>query len=1191
MNEIDSHMEITVSPENDVEVRRITFTNHSDETRNIEVTSYAEIVLNTAAAEIAHPAFSNLFVQTQILPQQNAILCSRRPRTAEEKLPWIGHLLLVHGNEFGSVSFETDRAQFIGRGGNLSSPAALKNPSPLSNSEGSVLDPIASIRRTIQLAPKESATVTLVSGIAPTREEILGLVEKYQDQTIADRCFELAWTHGSIVLRHLNTTEAEAQLYGRLASALLYNQPARRANPSILIRNQRGQRNLWSFGISGDLPVVLLYSTRADRIDLVRQIVQAHAYWRLKGLAADLVILNEDDSVYRQSLHDQILNLVAANNATQLIDKPGGIFLRRADQLSAEDKILFETVARIVLHDENGTLADQLQNRVRPEPLPPPLRVRSRNATEPPVELSARDLIFFNGIGGFTRDGHEYVITLNPSQVTPAPWVNVLANPNFGTLISESGGSYSWSENCHEFRLTPWNNDAVTDSSGEAFYIRDEQSGKFWSPTPLPARGESPYVSRHGFGYSVFEHTEDGISSELCIYVCINEPAKFAVFKLKNNSERRRRLSVTGYWEWVLGEIRQKSAMHVATEIDQQTGALLARNSYNTDFEGRVAFVTSTEFIRSFTADRMEFFGRNGTLAQPAALRRARLSGKTGAGFDPCAALQAPLELEPGQEREIVFILGTGKNVETARDLARRFQNLQTCREELQKVWDFWKQTLGAVQVETPEPALNLLANGWLLYQTIACRLWARTGFYQSGGAFGFRDQLQDAMTLVHTRRELLREQLLRVAAHQFREGDVQHWWHPPVGRGVRTHFSDDYLWLPLATCRYVEAVGDTGVLDSEIPFLESRALRPDEESNYDLPQRSAESGTLYEHCVRAIKYGLKFGEHGLPLMGCGDWNDGMNLVGEKGKGESVWLAFFLYEVLKQFFILAGLRGDKVFAQECESQRKTLAENIEKNGWDGQWYRRAYFDNGEPLGSAQNPECQIDSLPQSWAIISNAGSQDRARTALDAVVHRLVRREAGLIQLFDPPFDKSQLEPGYIKGYVPGVRENGGQYTHAAIWTIMAFALTGENSRAWELFKLINPVLHTSTPEEIARYKTEPYVMAADVYSVSPHTGRGGWTWYTGSAGWMYRLILETFLGLELAVDELRFTPKAPLDWKTFKLDYRYRDTVYHISCLNVSGTWKVPPKIFVDGKEQPNAALNLTDDRREHFVEVKFEL
>jgi cellobiose phosphorylase len=1191
LHEIETHTEIAVSPENDVEVRRITLTNHSDEARSIEVTSYAEIVLTTAAADLAHPAFSNLFIQTQIVPGQNAILYSRRPRASPEKLPWIGHLLLVNGHETGTVSFETDRAQFIGRGGNLTSPAALKNSSALSNSEGSVLDPIASIRRTLRLEPKESATVTLVSGIAPTREEIFSLVEKYQDQTIADRCFELAWTHGLIMLRHLNTTEVEAQLYGRLAGALLYHQAARRAVPSVLARNQRGQRNLWSFGISGDLPILLLYATNVDRVDLVRQIVQAHAYWRLKGLAADLVILNEDDSVYRQALHDQILNLVAANNATQLLDKPGGIFLRRVDQFSPEDKILLEAAARVVLHDDRGTLSEQLSRRTRPEPLPPQLRIRSRPEIEAAPGLPARELVFFNGLGGFTPDGREYVITLLPGAVTPAPWVNVLGNPNFGTLISESGGSYSWGENCHEFRLTPWNNDAVTDVSGEAFYIRDEQTGQFWSPTPLPVRSELPYVVRHGFGYSVFEHIQYGISSELWIYISINEPVKFAVLKLRNNSDRRRHLSLTGYWEWVLGEQRQKNAMHVATETDPQTSALFARNPYNTDFEGRVAFVASSELARSCTADRVEFLGRNGTPAQPAALRRTRLSGKTGVGLDPCAALQVPMELEPGQEREIAFILGAGQNLETARDLAGRFQNLQACRDELQKVWAFWGHTLSAVRVETPEPALNLLANGWLIYQTISCRMWARTGFYQSGGAFGFRDQLQDSMALVHTRPELLREQLIRAAAHQFREGDVQHWWHPPSGRGVRTHFSDDYLWLPCAACRYVETTGDTGVLDEVAPFLEARAVKPEEEAYYDLPQRSAESGTLYEHCVRAMKNGLKFGEHGLPLMGCGDWNDGMNLIGEKGKGESVWLAFFLYDGLKHFSILASRRGDKVFAQQCEEQAKTLHENIEKNAWDGQWYRRAYFDSGEPLGSAANPECQIDSLPQSWAVISGGGSQDRARTALDAVAHRLVRRESKLIQLFDPPFDKSPMEPGYIKGYVPGVRENGGQYTHAAIWAVMAFALAGETDRAWELLKFINPILHAQESEAVARYKAEPYVMAADVYSLPPHTGRGGWTWYTGSAGWMYRLILETLLGVELAVDELRFTPKVPQEWRSFKLDYRHRETVYHITCINVSGAWKVPPKIILDGIEQPGAALKLVDDCREHFVEVRFEL
>jgi cellobiose phosphorylase len=1188
-NKIDTHLQICISPEDDVEVRHLTVVNRSEVRRTIELTSFAEVALNTTVADLAHPAFSKLFVQTEILRDHHAILCSRRRRAPGEEWPWMFHLMLVQGKERREASFETDRARFIGRGRTATNPAALHDraTAALSNSHGSVLDPCVAVRRTIQLGPNEEAQVTVITGVAADRQTAQSLIEKYQDIQLAERALELSWTHGLVVLRHLNATEMDAQLFGRLASGLVFASGQRRANPSVIAQNRRGQSNLWSYGISGDLPIVLVRIHTADGIELVRQLLQAHAYWRLKGLSADLVIVNEDDSNYRQSLHDQIMGLVASGLEAQVVDKPGGVFVRRLELVSYEDLTLLQAVARISFSDEKGTVTRQLQRRRRPElALTPPKIARARTSQHSEaVRLQPRDLVFFNGLGGFTRDGREYVITLHPGQTTPAPWVNVIANPDFGAVVSESGSAYTWFENSHEFRLTPWHNDPITDLTGEAFYIRDERTGQFWSPAPGPACGATPYVTRHGFGYTVFEHTEAGIASELCLYVATDAPVKFAVLKLRNKSGQGRSLSLTGYWEWVLGESRSKNLMHVVTEVDPQSQALLARNSYNTDFPERVAFVDVSGIARSVTGDRGEFVGRNSDLTNPAAMTTERLSGKVGAGLDPCGAVQVKVELARDEEREIVFRLGAARSVAQAQELIQRFREPGASRNALESVWSFWNRTLTAVQIETPDLALNPLANGWLVYQTLSCRLWGRTGFYQSGGAFGFRDQLQDVMALVHSQPALVREHLLRAAAHQFLEGDVQHWWHPPTQRGVRTRFSDDYLWLPYVAAHYVRTTGDTGVLDEKAPFLESRALRPEEEAFYDRPQSSGEAASLYEHCVRAIKNGLRFGEHGLPLMGCGDWNDGMNLVGIHGRGESVWLAFFLHDVLERFLPLARGRHDDGFAAECVAHAAKLQENIELHAWDGQWYRRAYFDNGEPLGSAVNPECQIDSLPQSWSVISDAGTPDRRTLAMNAVSERLVRRHSRILQLFDPPFDKSPLEPGYIKGYLPGVRENGGQYTHAAVWTIMAFALMGDHKRAWDLFSFINPVLHATTPESAARYKAEPYVVAADVYGAAPHTGRGGWTWYTGSAGWLYRLILEVLLGVEVKGDRMKLTPRLPPDWPGCEIRYRYRETNYRITVSCAARSAAGAMTLSLDGETLSGPEIPLCDDRKEHRI------
>jgi cellobiose phosphorylase len=1185
---IDSHTEIAVSPEDDIELRRVTLTNRGTDERFLEITSYAEVVLAPHAQDLAHPAFSNLFVQTTLVPARQAIFCTRRPRSIGERPPHMLHLMTVQGQTVGDASFETDRSRFIGRGRTPANPIALSRIGALSNSEGPVLDPIVSIRRVVKLGPDESIRIDIITGAAETHEAAASLLEKYHDPRLADRVFELAWTHAHVVLQHLNAAETDAQVYGRLAGSVVYSTALRRANASVIARNRRGQNGLWGYGISGDLPIMLVRVRDQEGLNLVRQAVQAHAYWRNKGLAVDLVIWNEDHSVYRQELQDTITSLLAASPEAALLDKPGGVFVRRGEQLSEEDRVLLQAVARVILLEEAGTLAEQVEKRGRGDPVLPVLRI-ARRRPEPltAVEPPRRDLAYYNGFGGFTRDGREYVTILKPDATTPLPWANVIANANFGTVVTESGSVYTWAENSHEFRITPWYNDAVSDTSGEALYLRDEESGRFWSPTPLPARGAMPYVARHGFGYSIFEYEEDGIASALTIYVATDASVKFVHLKVVNRSGRTRRLSFTGFWELLLGELRHKTLMHIVTELDPKTGALFARNAYSQDFADRVVFFDTADSSRSVTGDRTEFLGRNGTAADPASMHRARLSNRVGAALDPAAAMQVIFELEDEQDREVIFTLGAARSADQARSLVQRFRGAASARAALEGVWNYWNRTLGVVYVQTPDDSVNFLANGWLLYQTLACRMWARTGYYQSGGAFGFRDQLQDSMALLHAEPRLLREQLLRAAARQFKEGDVQHWWHPPSGRGVRTHFSDDYLWLPFTACRYVLGTGDTGVLDERIPFIEGRPLRPEEESYYDQPHVSDDVGTLYEHCRRAITNGLRFGSHNLPLMGCGDWNDGMNLVGEHGKGESVWLAFFLYDVLTQFGEVARRRNDLSFAETCAAEASRLQRNIEEQAWDGLWYRRAYFDSGEPLGSSTNTECQIDSIPQSWSVLSGSGNPERSHTAMNEVDQRLVRRSTGLIQLFDPPFDHSDLNPGYIRGYVPGVRENGGQYTHAAVWTVMAFAAMKDSHRAWELFDLINPVAHASSARAIAVYKSEPYVVAADVYAVSPHTGRGGWTWYTGSAGWMYRLITESLLGLRLEVDRLIFTPCVPAEWKSYMVHYRYRETFYHVTISNPAGKSSIA-SITVDGKPLDGTAIPMVDDRKPHNVEIQ---
>jgi len=1187
-------LEVIVSPEDDAEIRRVSVTNLGAGAREIELTSYAELLLAPPAADAAHPAFSNLFVQTELLAGLGALLATRRVRSPAEPTVWAAHTVVVEGQPSGGAQYETDRARFLGRGRTIRTPMSVIDGRPLSNTAGSVLDPIFSLRRRIRLAPGESARLIFSTLAASSREAAVALADKYRDPATFERTVTLAWTQAQVQLHHLGIDPDEAHLFQNLAGRILYSDPTMRSAADVLRRNTAGPTALWAHQISGDIPIVLVRIDEPEDRGIVRQLLRAHEYWRMKGLAVDLVILNEKAHSYIQDFQTSLETLVRTSHSAPRPardETQGRVFILRRDLLAPTDHAALQAAARAILLSRHGTLAEQLA-RAEPAPgvgaLPPRRRARADSSVDgspPRLEFE-----FFNGVGGFLDGGREYVTVLGEGQWTPAPWINVIANPAFGFQVSESGAGYTWAVNSRENQLTPWSNDAVSDPPGEAIYVRDEETGALWGPTLLPIREDaSPYIARHGQGYSRFEHTSHGISLELLQFVPPEDPIKVSRLTLQNHSGRSRRLSVTFYVEWVLGASRSANAPSIVTEIDPDTGALLARNAWNDDFAGRVAFADLGGRQTAWTGDRAEVVGRNGTLDHPAMLERgAPPSGRVGPALDPCAALQATVEMPPGGREEIVFFLGQTSTVEAARALITRYRTVDLDL-ALNAIKTHWDDTLGAVQVKTPDRSMDLMLNRWLLYQTLACRVWARSAFYQAGGAYGFRDQLQDVMALVVAKREVAREHLLRAAARQFVEGDVQHWWHPPSGRGVRTRISDDSLWLPYALTHYLETTGDTTLLDEVIPFLEGPAIPPGQEDAYSQPTVSAERGTLFEHCARALDRSLSVGAHGLPLMGTGDWNDGMNRVGPEGRGESVWLGWFLHATLWEFARLADARGESARADAWRNHVRALKVSLERHAWDGDWYRRAYFDDGTPLGSIANPECRIDSIAQSWGVISGAAEPARAARAMAAVEEYLVRRDQELILLFTPPFDRSPMDPGYIKGYPPGVRENGGQYTHAAIWTVMAFAALGDGDKANELFSILNPINRTSTRAGVHRYKGEPYVAAADVYAEYPHVGRGGWTWYTGSAGWMYRAGLESLLGFRLRGAVLHLDPCIPRAWPRYEIAFRYHASRYEITVENPRGVTRGISTIEIDGVllTAPGTGIPLVGDGATRRVRV----
>ena len=1186
---IESETEVVVTPEDDVEIRRITLINRSLRKRRLNLTSYLELALAPHNADRQHPAFNKLFIQTEAIPLQEALLAYRRPRSADDPPIFVAHRFTLQQAEGEALRFETDRRRFIGRGRTLADP--MGGQGELGNSEGFVLDPILSLRRSVVLSPGQRVEVSLVLAAGETREDVLGLMSKYGDPHAIDRAMDFAWAAAQLELRLLHIQPDAARWFQQLASHVLFPGPLLRSPAERLRENRTGQAGLWAHGISGDLPIALVVIGEARDLPLVRQVLQAHTYWRMHGLVADLIILNEEAGGYTQPLREQLERLIQSHATTTGVERPGGVFLRSAELLAAEDLTLLRAVASVVLVAARGTLPQQLGLPQEAPEVPAALARRRDRRRDASAALPFMELPFFNSLGGFTLDGREYATYLGPGIHTPAPWANVIANPSFGTLVSETGAGFTWQGNSQRHRLTAWSNDPVVDPPSEAIYIRDEETGIYWTPTASPIREETAYRARHGAGYSVFEHNSHGIEQELTVFVPMDEaggkPIKLQRLVLRNDTSRPRNLSVTYYVEWTLGETREASQMHVATAWDGEVGAILARNRYHADAGDRVAFAALSGPTRSHTGDRTVFLGRNRSMRGPAAMGRARLSQRTGAGLDPCAAVQAAVKLAPGERVELTCMLGSAASLGEVHALVRAYREDSAVATTLGGTRAWWDDRLGTIQVHTPELSVDLLLNRWLLYQSLSCRMWGRSAVYQSGGAFGFRDQLQDTMALVYAHPELAREHILLAASRQFLEGDVQHWWHPPGGAGIRSRISDDLLWLPHVVAHYIRTTGDVDILHEQVPFLDAPSLKDDQHESFQTPEVSTELASLFEHCRRAVARGQRFGSHGLPLMGTGDWNDGMNLVGAEGRGESVWLAWFLVDVLESMAKMADLLDRPDLGESYRHDRTALTRRIENSAWDGEWYLRAFNDEGTPLGAAASVEARIDSIPQSWAWLCGAADPERAGRALESAWSHLVREDEGLVLLLAPPFDKLEPSPGYIKGYPPGARENGGQYTHAALWLAMAMARRGDGARAFKLLRMLNPIEHARDPQSVWRYGIEPYVVAGDVYRLPDRIGHGGWSWYTGSAAWMYRAWVEEVLGLQLRGETLRITPVIPGEWDGFQMSYRHGEAVYEIVVENPEHREAGVAWVELDGGRVENGVIGLERDLVKHRVLV----
>ncbi|WP_199554270.1 GH36-type glycosyl hydrolase domain-containing protein [Sandaracinobacteroides hominis] len=1169
--------EVLISPEDDAEVRRVSVANNGRRQHQIDITSCIELALAKPETDLAHPAFARMFLETELFESEETgglvLIGRRRPRDKGDPPIWVAHLAVVEGTTAGPVTFETDRSAFIGRGRTSADPLGFAHP--LAGHLGTVLDPVLALRCPMLVEPGTTVRVAFWTIAAESRELLLEAVDRHHDPAAFDRANVGAWTQAQIERRFLKLDPGDAADFQRLAAHLVHAGPVY-APPAALVAEHAGpQSALWVHGISGDIPILLCRIEDGRDMALVQDLLQAFEFLRARSLAFDLVILNERKASYIQDLQVGIDDAVrAVRSRPAPAGVRGDVFTLRSDLMLESQVLALRALTRVELLAQRGPLRRQLQRPEEPaavaSPVLLPARPLRKGRPADPDLPRAETLEYWNGFGGFHAGGREYAMILPAGSTTPAPWINVLANPQFGCHVSADACGAIWSGNARENQLTPWSNDVVSDPPGDVLYVRDLESGHVWSPTRAPAGEGATRITRHGFGYTRFHALAHGIETDLLQHVPLESPVRLARLTLRNLSSEPRPLSVTGYAEWVLGQARSKTASHLVTELDAETGALFVRNPFDPETGGRIAFADLDGCQTQWTCDRTTFLGSGGSTAAPDALKHdAPLNSAAGAGLDPCAVLGTELVLAPGEAREIVWTIGQAADRAGARELVQQWRSADLDA-ELARTTAHWAKTLGTVEVKTPDRAMDLMLNGWLLYQVLGCRVWGRAGFYQASGAYGFRDQLQDGGALLLARPDLVRPHLLRAAGRQFREGDVQHWWLPESGRGVRTMISDDRGWLAISVADYVETTGDIGVLETQIPFLEGRKLEPGEHDAFFQPSTSSDTATLYAHCALALDQSMQLtGELGIPLIGGGDWNDGMNRVGEGGRGQSVWLGWHLIHAWRRFARYAETREPERAARWL-AHADSVRAAIERHAWDGEWYRRATYDDGTWLGSKDSDECRIDSIAQTWSILSGAGEPERAAQAMQSVGRHLVDPERRIVKLFTPPFDKTDHDPGYIRSYPPGLRENGGQYSHAAMWTILAAARMGDGDLAVRLFGHLNPINHALNAADAAHYRVEPYVVAADVYSVPPNDGRGGWTWYTGAAGWMYRAGVEGIFGLKRWGNRMEMKPCLPKDWPEARFTLRLEGGEWEIL---IGRAENAGPAATLDGRP-----LNVTE-------------